>query len=367
MHERQVFGRSVLLFDRADREQLAALGEVRRPSIADLFVAVMGKTGRPAGRSCEMNLDDVTDSDAAGVDDPGTTFLQPGRFIGRCDASCGRTARSTSRRSSRPAVALLDSPSARSGCPERRRACLLLDPELQRARIEQPYDIAAMMLMVIGFVVGVFYCLDALHGERRDRSILFWKSLPVSDLTTVLSKASIPLARAAAGHLRRRGAHAIDHDAVERGAPLDERSAAHDLRASFPFFSSSLVLLYGLAAMALWHAPIYGWFLLVSAWARRAAILWALLPVSIGVVERIAFQTTHFPTFLNYRVFGGMTKAFAFKPKTPGPHGNPVPAVDPPDLTPLQFLISPGLWLGLLVAAVFLFAAVRLRRSRGPL
>ena len=47
--------------------------------------------------------------------------------------------------------------------------------------------------MLTTFVVGVFYCLDALHGERRDRSILFWKSLPVSDLTTVLSKASIPL------------------------------------------------------------------------------------------------------------------------------------------------------------------------------
>ena len=43
------------------------------------------------------------------------------------------------------------------------------------------------------FIVGVFYCLDALHGERRDRSILFWKSLPVSDRTTVLSKATIPL------------------------------------------------------------------------------------------------------------------------------------------------------------------------------
>ena len=46
MHERQVFGRSVLLFDHADREQLAALGDVRRPSIADLFVAVMGKDQR---------------------------------------------------------------------------------------------------------------------------------------------------------------------------------------------------------------------------------------------------------------------------------------------------------------------------------
>jgi ABC-2 type transport system ATP-binding protein len=42
IHERQVFARSVLLFDRVDRQQLAALGEVRRPSVADLFVAVMG-------------------------------------------------------------------------------------------------------------------------------------------------------------------------------------------------------------------------------------------------------------------------------------------------------------------------------------
>src|SRR6267378_5080697 len=80
------------------------------------------------------------------------------------------------------------------GLAERRRAVLLLDPAHQRAAIEQPYDLAAMMMIFIAFIVGVFYCLDALHGERRDRSILFWKSLPVSDLTTVLSKVTIPLA-----------------------------------------------------------------------------------------------------------------------------------------------------------------------------
>src|SRR5438094_14628 len=51
IHERSVFGRSALLFDRADRDQLAALGEVRRPSIADLFVAVMGSPSHAAGRS----------------------------------------------------------------------------------------------------------------------------------------------------------------------------------------------------------------------------------------------------------------------------------------------------------------------------
>jgi ABC-2 type transport system ATP-binding protein len=43
MQERQVFGRSVMLFENVDRQQLAALGEVRRPSIADLFVAVMSR------------------------------------------------------------------------------------------------------------------------------------------------------------------------------------------------------------------------------------------------------------------------------------------------------------------------------------
>src|SRR5437667_8164505 len=52
---------------------------------------------------------------------------------------------------------------------------------------------AAIMLILTAFIVGLFYCLDALYGERRDRSILFWKSLPVSDTTTVLSKMSIPV------------------------------------------------------------------------------------------------------------------------------------------------------------------------------
>ena len=74
------------------------------------------------------------------------------------------------------------------GLPERRREVLLLDPGKARAAIEMPYNVAAMMLIFTAFIVGTFYCLDALHGERRDRSILFWKSLPVSDLTTVLSK-----------------------------------------------------------------------------------------------------------------------------------------------------------------------------------
>jgi ABC-2 type transport system ATP-binding protein len=61
IHERPVFGRSVLLFDHIDREQLAALGEVRRPGIADLFVAVMSNSAaKPPPIPQEATAPEVT-------------------------------------------------------------------------------------------------------------------------------------------------------------------------------------------------------------------------------------------------------------------------------------------------------------------
>src|SRR5438128_1160829 len=69
----------------------------------------------------------------------------------------------------------------------------LLDPAQQHDLLTTRYEISASLIMGTALIVGIFYTLDALYGERRDRSILFWKSLPVSDLTTVLSKITIPL------------------------------------------------------------------------------------------------------------------------------------------------------------------------------
>src|SRR2546428_3352866 len=66
-----------------------------------------------------------------------------------------------------------------------------LDP--QPEKLAQPFNFVAILMMATTFIVAIFYCLDALHGERRDRSVLFWKSMPISDVTTVLSKAAIPL------------------------------------------------------------------------------------------------------------------------------------------------------------------------------
>jgi ABC-2 type transport system permease protein len=238
------------------------------------------------------------------------------------------------------------------------RALSETDLAQRRAVLEEPSHFAMGLIMVTAFVVGVFYSLEALHGERRDRSILFWKSLPVSDLTTVLSKASIPLvvlplltfAIVVATQL----IMLLLNTLVLRGSGL---SVATLWTPSL--LQMSLLLLYHLVTVhILWHAPIYGWLLLVSGWARRAAFLWAALPpLAICIVEKIAFNTTHFAALLGYRISG--PEAF-----TLGAGSGPMSMAT---YDPGKFLSTPGLWIGLAVAAAFLAAAVRLRRYQGPI
>ena len=98
---------------------------------------------------------------------------------------------------------------------------------------------------------------------------------------------------------------------------------------------------------------------LVSAWAPRAPFIWAFLPpFVIWGVERIAFRTSHFLAMLQYRVTGP-------EPATTARSGNLMEMISA--LTPSQFFSTPGLWVGLAVAAIFLAAAVRLRRNREPI
>src|SRR4029079_5147765 len=73
----------------------------------------------------------------------------------------------------------------------RRMRAAAFEPAAVQQIIEVPYVAAAIVLMGIELVVAIFYCLDALYGERRDRSILFWKSMPISDLASVASKAIV--------------------------------------------------------------------------------------------------------------------------------------------------------------------------------
>jgi ABC-2 type transport system permease protein len=244
--------------------------------------------------------------------------------------------------------------------PDRMRSLSSLDPVKQRAVIEKPYEVAAGLIMGAAFLVGLFYCLEALHGERRDRSILFWKSLPVSDRTTVLAKAATVFALQPFTWAVTVVTYLIMlllSTIVLAGAGM----SIAPLWTQVAFFPRAMMLGYHLLSVhTLWYAPIYAWLLLVSAWARRAPFLWAVLPpLAIGIAEKIAFNTSHFASMVQYRVAG--PQQFSFN----------VPdmlAMDPMMyLDAARFLSTPGLWTGLALAAVFLAAAVRVRRLRGPI
>ena len=227
----------------------------------------------------------------------------------------------------------------------------------QRQRlIEQPFTSAALLLMLTTLVVTVFYCVEALQGERRDRSILFWKSLPVSDVTTVLAKASVPLL------ILPLLTFAIT--VVTQAIMLvigSVRMMGSDMNpwSHVAFFPMSMMLLFHLVFVhGLWFAPFYGWLLMVSAWARRAAFLWATLPLlAIGLLERIAFNSSYFGGMLEHRFTG-----------TPGDHAASGDSMSMEAMTPapIQFLTSANFWTGLAVAAVFIAVAVRVRRYREP-
>jgi ABC-2 type transport system permease protein len=221
------------------------------------------------------------------------------------------------------------------------------------------YELAAALIMGTALIVGVFYTLDALYGERRDRSILFWKSLPVSDLITVLSKFTIPIVilplLSFAITIATQFIMLLMGSVILLGSGVNIAT----LWTEASFVHVSLVLLYHLLTVhGLWYAPLYGWLLLVSAWAPRAPFLWAFLPpFVICGVEKIAFNTTHFLALLQYRLIG--------------PGDAMAPHSAPPDfmatLIPTHFFSTAGLWTGVAMAAVFLFAAVRLRRYQGPI
>jgi ABC-2 type transport system permease protein len=237
----------------------------------------------------------------------------------------------------------------------------LSTPDLTQRRtiLEEPYSFATALIMGAATIVALLYCLEALHGERRDRSILFWKSLPVSDLTTVLSKASIPFVilpgLAFVVTVATNLIMLLLSTAVLKGSGLSAAALWAQL------WSFQMQLLYHIVTVhVLWYAPIYAWLLLVSGWARRAAFLWAgLPPLAIFIIEKLAFNTSHFGALLRYR-FSGPEELVFTEPGSFALH--PMMHLDLG-----KFLSTPGLWTGLLVAAIFLAAAVRLRRYQGPI
>jgi ABC-2 type transport system permease protein len=232
----------------------------------------------------------------------------------------------------------------------------------QNVAIAGPYDLAADLMMALAILTGIFYSAEALHGERQDRSILFWKSMPVSDTTTVLAKASIaivivPLLVCAIAFVM------WWIMLLASSAALLSRGASPAvLWTQLPLFRMWGLLIYHIVtAHAIWPAPIYCWLLLVGAWARRAVLLWAALPILvIGVLEKLALNSWSFVDLVGRRLIGDA-------PSMADVPGNAFPTHPMTQITVGRFLASPGFWIGWLLCAMFLVMAIRLRRSRGSI
>ncbi|MGI9044248.1 MAG: ABC transporter permease [Gemmatimonadaceae bacterium] len=231
---------------------------------------------------------------------------------------------------------------------------LTAGPPRQGAFVE-PFTFASLVMMIVGVVVGVFYCLDAFYSERKDRSILFWKSLPVSDGTTVLSKAMVPLLVLP---LFTTAATIVVHLVMllmSSAALMMQGLTVTALWQEVAPLAMAVELLYHMVIIhVLWYAPIFAWLLLSSAWARRAPFLWAGIPIlAIAVVEELVLGSTRFLDSLNYRLVNGPMNAAGSS--DPMAHVNPA-----------AYLGSPHFWIGLAVAALFLALAARVRRRSGP-
>ncbi len=221
----------------------------------------------------------------------------------------------------------------------------------------------SMPLALVTLIVLSFYLLDCLYAERKDRSILFWKSLPVSDNLTVLSKLLVallvvPLGVFALGLLVSLSFVGIWelNVALGRLPPIPGWD-------TLAWLKGEMALLACLMVGVLWYAPFAAYLLGVSAWARRSPFLWATVPVVLApLLERMAFGTTYLWKLLAYRTYGIWQTLFPY-PHLGRGRADALASV----FGQLRFgaaFSDVDLWLGLAVSAALVFAAIRLRRYR---
>jgi ABC-2 type transport system permease protein len=242
-----------------------------------------------------------------------------------------------------------------------------MDPEQIISLVKFSPISLAMFFGPIMQIVGFFYLLDSLYADRKDRSVLFWRSMPVSDLRAVLAKlftASV-------------GVAAITFVAVVAlelillvfeliGGGILGVHLWVVLLHPWAWVSGWLILAYGIIAMTLWFLPYYAWGLLASSWARKAPLLWTVLPpLAVMGAEGWVLHSGHFARLWFGHAVNWVPQAFNLVSVR---DGDLRLGLDPVTLESIgRYLASPELWIGLLVAALFTAGAVWLRQNRSEI
>jgi len=244
----------------------------------------------------------------------------------------------------------------------------LTTPEQMHEAAAAYQVIVGAMFYVVMSVYATWYLLDCLYADRRDRSILFWKSLPISDAKTVLSKLLVAMVLVPLVYFA-----AADATALISAFILSIRARASIGSALWQpdvWWQIQVLWVYCIITTAVWYLPIAGWLMLVSAWAKRAVMLWAVLPPLVAyILERAIFGTYVIGHTLAVRLAGLPYVAFngAKHVWTEGKgvvDNEGVPVTVWHLINPSGFFTSAETWIGAAVGIALIVGAIQLRTRR---
>jgi ABC-2 type transport system permease protein len=222
-----------------------------------------------------------------------------------------------------------------------------------------------VMMLVLNF-----YLLDCLYAERKDRSILFWKSLPVSDGITVASKMFVGCIVVPFGTYAIALVTDLLFTAIWDLRAVLSHSPVLVLWDTVAFFKVQALMFLGLVVSILWYAPFLGVFVLASAWVRRNVLMWVtVVPLLVIIFERIAFGTHHVSSFLAYRgdgIWGDLNMESVVLGSLTGVGRAAIAALPTiyDRVHVLPAFTNIDLWLGILFTIACAYAAARIRRYR---
>ncbi len=242
------------------------------------------------------------------------------------------------------------------------------DPE-RKAALTAFFLSTSWIFLVALMILTVFYCLDSLYAERKDKSILFWRSLPVTDAETVISKLIIAIivipAVAVIGII---GTHIVNLVIASIWVSMKGGDGGMLIWGSVSFIDNWLAAFVVVLAGSIWMSPFIGWFLLVSAYTKRSPLLMAFMPlILIGLLEGIIFRTHVFAENVLARGDGlpifrtvNIEKFFEAEEWRVGEGATNLLT----HLDPVRFLTSLEMWAGVLVCALLSTGAIYVRRFR---
>jgi ABC-2 type transport system permease protein len=259
-----------------------------------------------------------------------------------------------------------------------------INPEIEKiadATIPEGIRRAALAVLMLGnfslflaamWFLTIFYCLDSLYAERKDKSILFWRSLPITDAETVVSKfltavVAIPVATMAAVIV----SNILSLITMSIWLSTEGVNPVRFIWGAVPLFDTWAALFVFLLAIPIWMAPLLGWFLFISAWAKRGPLLRAVLPiVMLPILEYIIFKSWHLgKAIVNRLSIESMPifDIFDFIERFDEDDLHSMFAENISLLSLLdipKFVTSGDVWMGLVVCALFVTAAIYVRRYR---